>query len=68
MPALIPVLQSTGFLPFNLLITSDHGAAYVNFDKEILFMGKTNNPVDSAWRNLISGNPTGRNNYCEDLK
>eukprot|EP00957_Ditylum_brightwellii_P054067 4095596-Ditylum_brightwellii.AAC.1 len=31
-------------------------------------MGKTNNTVDSARRNLISGNPTGRENYFEDLK
>eukprot|EP00957_Ditylum_brightwellii_P071901 5464750-Ditylum_brightwellii.AAC.1 len=31
-------------------------------------MDKTNNPVDSAQRNLISGNRTGRDNYCEDLK
>jgi hypothetical protein len=67
-PALIPALQSTGFLTFNLPFTSDHGAAYVDFDEEILFMGKTNNPVDSAQRNLISGSPIGRDNYCEDLK
>eukprot|EP00957_Ditylum_brightwellii_P147845 11258353-Ditylum_brightwellii.AAC.1 len=31
-------------------------------------MDKTNNPVDSAQRNLISGSPTGRDNYCDDLK
>jgi hypothetical protein len=67
-PALIPALRSTGFLPFNLPFTSDHGAAYVDFDEETLFMGKTTNPVDSARRNLISGNPAGRENYCEDLK
>eukprot|EP00957_Ditylum_brightwellii_P128210 9778363-Ditylum_brightwellii.AAC.1 len=43
-PALIPALRSTGFLPFNLPFTSDHGATYVDFDEETLFMGKTNNP------------------------
>eukprot|EP00957_Ditylum_brightwellii_P124399 9481461-Ditylum_brightwellii.AAC.1 len=31
-------------------------------------MGKTNNPVDSARKNLIMGNPTGRDNFCDDLK
>eukprot|EP00957_Ditylum_brightwellii_P045534 3452190-Ditylum_brightwellii.AAC.1 len=58
MPALISVLCATSFLPFNIPFTSDHGAAYANFDEEILFMGKTNDPVGSAQRNLISGNPT----------
>eukprot|EP00957_Ditylum_brightwellii_P200368 15275771-Ditylum_brightwellii.AAC.1 len=57
-PALIPALWSTGFLPFNIPFISDHGATYADFDEEILFTGKTNNPVDSAQRNLISGNPT----------
>eukprot|EP00957_Ditylum_brightwellii_P108888 8306818-Ditylum_brightwellii.AAC.1 len=31
-------------------------------------MGKTNNPVDSARMNLISGNPTGQENYCDEIK
>eukprot|EP00957_Ditylum_brightwellii_P101954 7770727-Ditylum_brightwellii.AAC.1 len=66
--ALIPALCATGFLPFNIPFTSDHGGAYANFDEEILFMGKTNNPVDSAQRNLISGNPTGWENYCDEIK
>eukprot|EP00957_Ditylum_brightwellii_P096489 7349014-Ditylum_brightwellii.AAC.1 len=30
-------------------------------------MGKSNNPVDSAWRNLIFGNPTGQENYCDKI-
>eukprot|EP00957_Ditylum_brightwellii_P117345 8949704-Ditylum_brightwellii.AAC.1 len=54
MPALIPALRATEFLPFNIPFASDHGAAFANFDEVILFKGKTNNPVDSAWRNLIS--------------
>eukprot|EP00957_Ditylum_brightwellii_P072581 5515762-Ditylum_brightwellii.AAC.1 len=37
-PALKPALRSTGFLPFNVPFTSDHGAAYADFDEEILFM------------------------------
>eukprot|EP00957_Ditylum_brightwellii_P037689 2850336-Ditylum_brightwellii.AAC.1 len=37
--ALIPALRSTGFLPYNIPFSSDHGAAYAHFDKEILFMG-----------------------------
>eukprot|EP00957_Ditylum_brightwellii_P123351 9405515-Ditylum_brightwellii.AAC.1 len=35
---------------------------------EILMMGNTNNPVDAAWRNLVSGNPKGSENYCETLQ
>eukprot|EP00957_Ditylum_brightwellii_P130992 9992220-Ditylum_brightwellii.AAC.1 len=46
---------------------SDHGSAYVDFDEEVLFLGTPNNPVDSARRNLISTNPKGRDNYCDDM-
>eukprot|EP00957_Ditylum_brightwellii_P208563 15358050-Ditylum_brightwellii.AAC.1 len=67
-PALILALRATGFLLFNIPFTSDHGAAFADFDEKILFLGKTNNPVDSAQRNLISGNPTGRENYCDEIK
>eukprot|EP00957_Ditylum_brightwellii_P046089 3496505-Ditylum_brightwellii.AAC.2 len=66
--ALIPALQSTGYLPFNNLFISDHGSTYIDFDTEILMMGKTNDPVDAAWCNLVSGNPKGRGNYCETLQ
>eukprot|EP00957_Ditylum_brightwellii_P018356 1382113-Ditylum_brightwellii.AAC.1 len=31
-------------------------------------MGKTNDPVDATRRNLVSGNPKGRENYCETLQ
>eukprot|EP00957_Ditylum_brightwellii_P018367 1382729-Ditylum_brightwellii.AAC.1 len=31
-------------------------------------MGNTNNLVDAAQRNLVSGNPKGRENYCEALQ
>ena len=66
-PALTPALKSTGFLPFNIPFMSDHGLAYADFDEEVLFLGMTNNPVDSARRNLISTNPKGRANYCDDM-
>eukprot|EP00957_Ditylum_brightwellii_P027673 2091891-Ditylum_brightwellii.AAC.1 len=46
---------------------SDHGSAYVDFDEEVLFLGATNNLVDSARRNLISTNPKGRDNFCNDM-
>eukprot|EP00957_Ditylum_brightwellii_P109952 8387011-Ditylum_brightwellii.AAC.1 len=62
-PALIPAPQSTGYLPFNNLFMSDHGSTYVDFDTEILMMGKTNDPVDAAGRNLVSGSHKGRENY-----
>eukprot|EP00957_Ditylum_brightwellii_P043354 3286927-Ditylum_brightwellii.AAC.1 len=47
---------------------SDHGSTYVNFDTEILMMGKTNDPVDAALHNLVSGNSKGREKYCETLQ
>eukprot|EP00957_Ditylum_brightwellii_P068456 5197453-Ditylum_brightwellii.AAC.1 len=47
---------------------SDHGSAYADFDEEVLFLGTTHNPVDSTQSNLISTNPKGRDNYCEDMK
>eukprot|EP00957_Ditylum_brightwellii_P002538 194949-Ditylum_brightwellii.AAC.1 len=31
-------------------------------------MGKPDNPVDAAQRNLVSVNPKGRENYCETLQ
>eukprot|EP00957_Ditylum_brightwellii_P136790 10431024-Ditylum_brightwellii.AAC.1 len=62
-PAAIPALRSTGYLPFNIPFISDHSAAYADFDEEVLFLGHTNNPVDSAKRNLISGDPKCRDNY-----
>eukprot|EP00957_Ditylum_brightwellii_P018733 1407492-Ditylum_brightwellii.AAC.1 len=67
-PALIPALCSTGYLPFNIPFISNYSAAYTNFEKEVLFLGPTNNPVDSAKPNLISGNPKCRDNYCDDIK
>eukprot|EP00957_Ditylum_brightwellii_P131309 10014884-Ditylum_brightwellii.AAC.1 len=67
-PALIPVLKSTGFLPYNIPFSSDHSSAYVDFDKEILFTGETNNPLDSAYRNLMPSNPQSRENYCKKVK
>eukprot|EP00957_Ditylum_brightwellii_P033861 2566163-Ditylum_brightwellii.AAC.1 len=36
--------------------------------QEILMMGDTNDPVDAAQRNLVAGNPKGRENYCETLQ
>eukprot|EP00957_Ditylum_brightwellii_P212341 15367193-Ditylum_brightwellii.AAC.5 len=67
-PAMVPALRSTGYLPFNIPFISNHSAAYANFDEEVLFLGCTNNPVDSAKRNLISSNPKCRDNYCDDIK
>eukprot|EP00957_Ditylum_brightwellii_P169735 12919743-Ditylum_brightwellii.AAC.1 len=55
-PSLIPALASTGFLLFNVPFVSDHSATYVVFDKEILFMGELNNPIEGVNRNLIAGN------------
>eukprot|EP00957_Ditylum_brightwellii_P120291 9178722-Ditylum_brightwellii.AAC.2 len=66
-PALIPALKSTGFLPFNVPFVSDHSAAYANFDKEILFLGELNNPIEGANRNLIAGNPACQEHYCNLL-
>eukprot|EP00957_Ditylum_brightwellii_P212126 15366999-Ditylum_brightwellii.AAC.1 len=67
-PVLIPVLQSTGYLPFNILFTSDHGSTHANFDAEILMMGNMYDPVDAAQQNLVSGNPKGGENYCDSLQ
>eukprot|EP00957_Ditylum_brightwellii_P006571 497852-Ditylum_brightwellii.AAC.1 len=67
-PALIPALKSMGFLPFNVLFVSNHSAAYAEFDKEILFRGKLNNPFEGANRNLIAGNPACQEHYCKLLK
>eukprot|EP00957_Ditylum_brightwellii_P078702 5983879-Ditylum_brightwellii.AAC.1 len=37
-PSLVPALRSTEFLPYNIPFTSDHGAASVDFDEDLLFM------------------------------
>eukprot|EP00957_Ditylum_brightwellii_P143723 10950077-Ditylum_brightwellii.AAC.1 len=64
-PALTPALQSTVYLPFNIPFISDYGSTYADFDAEILMLGNTNDLVDAARRNLVSGNPKGRENYCK---
>eukprot|EP00957_Ditylum_brightwellii_P201794 15327286-Ditylum_brightwellii.AAC.2 len=39
-----------------------HIGAFANFDEETLFMGMNNNPLDSAYWNLIAWNPQCQEN------
>eukprot|EP00957_Ditylum_brightwellii_P034958 2649446-Ditylum_brightwellii.AAC.1 len=56
-PALIPALKAVGFLPFNVPFLTDHGMIFADFDKENLFLGDMDNPLDTAQRNLVANNP-----------
>eukprot|EP00957_Ditylum_brightwellii_P142991 10894954-Ditylum_brightwellii.AAC.1 len=66
-PALILTLKAVGFLLFNVPFLTDYGVIFADFDKEVLFLGDTDNPLDTAQRNLVANNPACHDKYVKLL-
>eukprot|EP00957_Ditylum_brightwellii_P099924 7614746-Ditylum_brightwellii.AAC.1 len=67
-PGILPTLRAVGFLSFNEIFSSDIYPLFADVDREMLFLGDTNNAMDPATRKLVYTNSKSKKKYCDKLQ